>query len=413
LSSDEQIAALRRALELSPENHDLRLLVARALADAGDAPAAVEEYETLFRAGALSRDAALDAGHAAIAAGRHDLAHAFSEIASDEDAARLRREIDETLGLDGMLQVVRERDPEDADEPMLQMDARPRVTFADVGGLDEVKQIVRRTIILPFRQPELFEKYGRSAGGGALLYGPPGCGKTLLARATAGECGLPFSNVRIEEILDPYFGMSERRLHIAFKQARQAAPCVLFVDELDAIAFQRRRFSSNVGRPLVDQFLQELDSIGSDNEGVLVLGATNAPWDVDDAMKRPGRFDRLVFVPPPDVEARERILQLHVGARPAGTLNLRRIAERAPLFSGADLRAVVERAVDLVIDRALEDGVERPLEQRDLERALDEIRPSTLEWLSTAKNYVDFANDGGLYDEVAAFLRTPDARAWK
>jgi len=411
VSSDEQIAALRRALELSPENHDLRLLVARALADAGDALAAVPEYAILFDADALPATAALDAGRAAIAAGRQDLAQAFSEVGSDDVVAQLRREIDETLGLDGMLQVVRERNPDDPDEPILQVDGRPRVTFADVGGLEDVKQVVRRTIILPFRQPELFERYGRTAGGGALLFGPPGCGKTLLARATAGECGLPFSNVRIEEILDPFFGMSERRLHIAFKQARQAAPCVLFVDELDAIAFQRRRFNSNVGRPLVDQFLQELDAIGSDNEGVLILAATNAPWDVDDAMKRPGRFDRLVFVPPPDVVARECILQLHVGNRPAGTLDLRRIAERTPLFSGADLRALVERAVDLVIDRALEDGIERPLELRDLEIALEEVRPSTLEWLATAKNYVDFANDGGLYDEIAAFLRTPDARA--
>ena len=181
----------------------------------------------------------------------------------------------------------------------------------------------------------------------------------------------------------------------------------------NAIAFQRRRFNSNVGRPLVDQFLQELDAIGSDNEGVLVLAATNAPWDVDDAMKRPGRFDRLIFVPPPDPAARERILRLHVGERPAGDLDLARIAERTPLFGGADLRAVVERAVDLVIDKALEYGQEQPLETRDLETALAGMRPSTLEWLTTAKNYVEFANDGGLYDDVKAFLRSPEVRAWK
>jgi transitional endoplasmic reticulum ATPase len=413
LSLEERLAGLRRALDLSPENHELRLLMAAAQIDAGDVVAGLAEYEVLFDAGVLASETLLAAGRTAIAAGRQDRAQIFAEAASGEVAAQLRKEIDATLGLDGMLQVVRDRGSSDESEPALQLDSRPRVTFADVGGLEDVKTAVRRTIIVPFQQPELYERYGRRAGGGVLLFGPPGCGKTLLARATAGECNLPFSNVRIEEILDPFFGMSERNLHVAFAQARDVAPCVLFVDELDAIAFQRRKFTSNVGRPLVDQFLQEMDAIGSDNDGVLVLAATNAPWDVDEAMKRPGRFDRLIFVPPPDRPARERILRIHVGNRPAGRLDLAGIAERTPLFGGADLGAVVERAVDLVIDRALEDGRERPLETADLEAALARMRPSTLEWLATAKNYVEFANDGGLYDDVKAFLRSPEVRAWK
>ena len=247
MSIDERVEGLRRALELSPANQELRLLLAAALTEAGEAIAALREYELLFAAGALPATALLDAGRAAIAAGRQDRAHAFAEAAPEQVAAQLRREIDATLGLEGMLEVVREREPLDEDEPAVRLDRRPRVTFAEVGGLDDVKQAIRRTIILPFREPELYERYGRRAGGGALLFGPPGCGKTLLARATAGECSLPFSNVRIEEILDPFFGMSERRLHLAFAQAREVAPCVLFVDELDAIAFQRRRFSNNVG----------------------------------------------------------------------------------------------------------------------------------------------------------------------
>jgi SpoVK/Ycf46/Vps4 family AAA+-type ATPase len=235
----------------------------------------------------------------------------------------------------------------------------------------------------------------------------------MLARATAGECRLPFSNVRIEEILNPMFGVSEGNLHDAFVQARRFAPCVLFLDELDAIAFARRKHVGSAGRPLVDQLLQELDSIGSDNEGILVLGATNAPWDVDEAMKRPGRFDRTLFVPPPDPTARERILSLQLAGRPHEDVDVAKIAKRTTLFSGADLRALVERGIDLVIDDALDTGEERPLRTADLERALKEMRPSTLEWLASARNYVEFANQGGRYDEVKRFLVSAEARSWK
>jgi SpoVK/Ycf46/Vps4 family AAA+-type ATPase len=127
-------------------------------------------------------------------------------------------------------------------------------------------------------------------------------------------------------------------------------------------------------------------------------------------MKRPGRFDRVVFVPPPDPAARERILALHLSDRPADNVDIARLAKQTPLFSGADLRALVERAVDLVIDEALERGEARPVRTGDLEQALKDMRPTTLEWIATARNYVEFANQGGRYDEVAAFLLSREAR---
>ncbi|MBA2383601.1 MAG: ATP-binding protein, partial [Actinobacteria bacterium] len=177
--------------------------------------------------------------------------------------------------------------------------------------------------------------------------------------------------------------------------------------------FARRKHSGSAGRPLVDQVLQELDAIGADNEGILVLSATNAPWDVDEALKRPGRFDRLIFVPPPDREAREQILALHLRGRPVEGIDLKAATKRTPLFSGADLRALVERAVDLVIDEALDSDGDPPLTQRHLDGALVDFRPSTLEWLATARNYVDFANQGGRYDDVARFLVSKEAKSWK
>jgi transitional endoplasmic reticulum ATPase len=288
---------------------------------------------------------------------------------------------------------------------------REQVTFADVGGLEAVKKAIHRTIVLPFQRPDLYERYGRRAGGGVMLYGPPGCGKTLLARATAGECGVPFLNVRMEDVLDPMYGVSEQRLHNAFVDARLRTPCVLFIDELDAIAFSRRKQPGSAGRALVDQLLQELDAIGSDNRDLLVLAATNAPWDVDDALKRPGRFDRVVFVSPPDFPARRRILELALADRPQADIELAAIAARTALFSGADLRSLVERAVDAVIEEALVRGGDVPIRADHLERALAGLRPTTVDWLRTARNYVEFANLGGRYDEVLAYLDQPEAKA--
>ena len=413
--SDDRIEGLRRALEATPDNHAVRLLLAEVLVEAGASPEALVEFARLHADGALPPEALLVAGRAALQAGRHDRAQEFADAAGEAGlfavASDLKHEIDDSLGLRGVMQLVPAGlDGEPAEAP-LDVDLGPRATLADVGGLDDVKKAVHRAIILPFQRPDLYEKYGRAAGGGVLLFGPPGCGKTLLARATAGECGLPFSNVRIEQILDPMFGISEGNLHEAFAQARRFAPCVLFLDELDAIAFARRKHVGSAGRPLVDQLLQELDAIGANNENVLVLAATNAPWDVDEAMKRPGRFDRVIFVPPPDEPARERILSLQLANRPVDGVDVKRIAKNTTLFSGADLRALVERAVDLVIDDALERGEERPLTTRDVETALRGMRPSTHEWLATARNYVEFANQGGGYDEVAAFLLSGEARA--
>ena len=415
----DRLEGLRSAVAAAPDNGVLRLLLAETLLAAGKPEEALGEYERLLEARQLDDAGLLAGGRAALATGRHDRAQAFVEAAETagvvDAVSELKQEIDASLGLQHMVQLVRPDGAEAGadDTPQLELDSQPAVSFADVGGLEEVKKVIHRAIILPFQRQELYEKYKRGAGGGALLFGPPGCGKTLLARAAAGECGLPFSNVRIEEILNPYFGVSEANLHDAFVQARRFAPCVLFLDELDAIAFARRKYSGSVGRPLVDQLLQELDAIGSDNENVLILAATNAPWDVDEAMKRPGRFDRVVFVPPPDAQARERILALHLAGRPFEDVDVARVAKKTPLFSGADLRALVERAVDLVIDDALERGEERSLTTADLETALDGMRPSTLEWIATARNYVEFANQGGSYDEVASFLVSREARAWK
>jgi len=412
----DRIDGLRRALELTPDNHALRLVLAESLAADGRDEEAAEHYLRLYGEGQLPTGSLVAAGRTALVAGHTAEAQAYADAASAagvvDGVGELRREIDESLGLSGTMRVAQTAGPDGVDVPV-EFEVGRTVTFDDIGGLDDVKKAINRTIILPFTRPDLYETYGRRAGGGVLLFGPPGCGKTMLARATASECGLPFSNVRIEDILDPFIGVSERNLHDVFEQARRAAPCVLFVDELDAMGFARRKHTGSAGRPLVNQLLEELDAIGADNTGMLVLAATNAPWDVDEALKRPGRFDRTIFVSPPDEPARRRILELQVVGRPHEKLDLKGLAKRTALFSGADLRALVERALDHVIDEALDAGEARPLRSTHFDRALADMRPSTLEWLANARNHVEFANEGGRWDEVRAFLVSREARAWR
>lgn len=282
--------------------------------------------------------------------------------------------------------------------------ARETRTFGDVGGLEDVKRDITRKIILPFRKPNLFDKFRKKAGGGVLLYGPPGCGKTLMARATAGEVGANFISIEIAEILDMYIGQSEKRLSAAFEDARASRPSVIFFDEIEALAARRRFGHADHGASLVSTFLNELDGVNASNEGVLVLAATNTPWAIDTAFRRPGRFDRVIFVPPPDREARLSILAMSLEGRPSEGISLEPIAAATSGYSGADLTGLVEEACDYAIEESLDQEVVVPVKQKHLMEALKARKPTTLEWLSQARNYAKYANEGGLYDDVTAFL---------
>ncbi|HSZ72252.1 MAG TPA: AAA family ATPase, partial [Cytophagaceae bacterium] len=206
--------------------------------------------------------------------------------------------------------------PEDVHPDHAAFLEKPSVNFGDVGGMLTVKKEIELKIIHPLNHPELYKAYGKKTGGGILLYGPPGCGKTHIARATAGQVNARFISVGLNDILDMWVGNSEKNLHEVFQTARANAPCVLFFDEIDALGASRSDMKQSSGRHLINQFLQELDGIDNNNEGVLVLGATNTPWHLDAAFRRPGRFDRIIFVPPPDAEARETIFKLKLHNKP-------------------------------------------------------------------------------------------------
>ncbi len=298
-----------------------------------------------------------------------------------------------------------EPDPVSGEDDRIFDVERVSVRIADVGGMEAVKERLELAFLGPLRSPELRKLYGKSLRGGLLLYGPPGCGKTFLARAVAGEMGASFISLSIVDVLDMWIGNSERNLHELFQAARRNAPCVLFLDEVDALGHKRSSVNSSSMRVLGNQLLAELDGMDGDNEGIFVLAATNAPWDVDPALRRPGRLDRMLLVVPPDSGARDAILQYHLRQRPIASIDLRRIVSSTEDYSGADLAHVCETAAEFAMADSVRRGEVRMIEQRDMERALKEIRPSTGPWFATARNVAMFANDGGAYDDLVAYMK--------
>ncbi|WP_407289331.1 AAA family ATPase [Streptomyces sp. BP-8] len=280
------------------------------------------------------------------------------------------------------------------------------VRLADVGGMQEVKERLEAAFLAPLRNPELRRLYGKSLRGGLLLYGPPGCGKTFIARAVAGELGANFLSVSVNDVLDMWIGNSERNMHELFQTARRQAPCVVFLDELDALGGKRSRTQSSGMRNTVNQLLTELDGVEADaNEGVFVLAATNVPWDVDLALRRPGRLDRTLLVLPPDAPAREAILRYHLRERPIENIDLGKLVKATDGLSGADLAHVCEAAAEHALLDSARTGTVRLIGMKDLLAAAGQITPSTEPWFASARNVAMYANDGGMYDDLVAYLK--------
>ena len=277
------------------------------------------------------------------------------------------------------------------------------ITFVDVAGMEHVKEAIRTDIIYPFQHPDIYKQYNKKAGGGILLFGPPGCGKTYIAKATAGEINAQFFSISIHELISSFIGTGERALHDAFESARNNTPSVLFFDEIDAIGASRSK-TAGVLRTLVNQFLTELDGIESENEDVLTIGATNLPWEVDPALRRPGRFDKVIFVSPPDRKARERIFDLSLSGKPQEPLDLVKLADLTRQYSSADITKVCDEAAEATFRNAIRSGTIEKITQALLEEKLKTVKSTIMEWFATAKNYIQYSNESGLFTSVKEYL---------
>lgn len=441
----DPFGALREALRLSPHNVPLRQHLAESLLGAGDSEAAEQEFRAALALAPNSLPLQLGLARAFHQQGKNSHALALVEelVKSSQAPARAfvlyarllagvgevetavrqyRRAIEldpgaadpalaDRLGIDANPDTsevtegrVRAGWDEEPAAPAVEIE-RPDLAFEDVGGMETVKEEIRMKIIHPLSQPDLYRAYGKKIGGGILLFGPPGCGKTYLARATAGEIRAGFLAVGLNDVLDMWIGNSERNLHDIFENARSHRPCVLFFDEVDALGAARTDMRHSASRHLINQFLSELDGVKTSNEGVLVLAATNAPWHLDSAFRRPGRFDRILFVPPPDAPARAVILRLHLRNKPVEEIDHEALAHKTDGYSGADLKAVVDVAVENKLREAMRAGRPQPIATRDLLAAVASLRPTTKEWFATARNYALYSNQGGIYDDILKYLK--------
>ncbi len=303
----------------------------------------------------------------------------------DIEVEKIPREVLEKLVVtwDDFINAYREMQPSTMREVLIE---KPNVHWSDIGGLKDVKQELREVVEWPIKYRKLFRHMKARIPKGILLYGPPGTGKTLLAKAVATESEANFISVKGPELLSKWVGESEKAVREVFRKARQASPCVIFMDEIDSIAPQRGKdLSTNVTERVVSQLLTELDGL-EELHNVVVIGATNRPDMVDRALLRPGRFDRLIYVPMPDLEARKEIFRIHLRGKPlAEDVDIDKLAERTEGYSGADIEAICNEATMLAIRDYISQG-KNPNDPKDakinmkhFEEALRRVKPLSKE----------------------------------
>jgi transitional endoplasmic reticulum ATPase len=316
----------------------------------------------------------------------------------------------------GIIKVTAETRLTILNEPAPEAKGLPRTTYEDIGGLHEEIQRVREMVELPLRHPELFQRLGIDPPKGVLLHGPPGCGKTLLARAVANESEANFYSINGPEIMSKFYGESEARLREIFQQAQQNSPSIIFVDELDAIAPKREEVTGEVERRVVAQLLALMDGL-SGRGNVIVIGATNRPGALDPALRRPGRFDREIEIGVPDKQGRYEVLQIHTRGMPlAEDVDLKKLAELSHGYTGADLAALGRETAMKALRRYLpqinleEERIppavldKMEVKMDDFFNAYKEVTPTAMREVYIEVSTVHWDDVGGL-DDVKQHLK--------
>jgi transitional endoplasmic reticulum ATPase len=256
---------------------------------------------------------------------------------------------------------------------------KPDITFDDVAGLEDVKEDIRLKMLYPFRHPELAERFGIKPGGGILLFGPPGTGKTMLARATAGELDAVFYTVSAADLLSKWVGEAEQNVKALFDAAGAERRAVIFIDEIEAlIPARREEGGSGVMQRVVPQILQGMEGFNKKTvQPLLFMGATNVPWQLDPAVLRPGRFDEKVYIPLPDLPARRRILEIHLSRRPlADDVDIDQLAERLRGYSGADIKYIADRSATIPFLESVAKGTAGEISAKIIDQVIRGTPPS-------------------------------------
>jgi len=282
---------------------------------------------------------------------------------------------------------------------------RETINFSDVAGLEDVKKEIREEIIYPIIRPDLAKQYGRKGGGGILLYGPPGCGKTYIAKATIGECGASFFNINISDLGKKGFEEGARALHEIFEEASKNPPSVIFFDEIDALGGMRGSKDEHAGKMLINQLLTEMDGVESMKENILFMAATNAPWAIDPALRRAERFTKQLFIPPPDAKAREELFKLHTKKEPIEKgIEFEKLADITDGYSSADIKAICDTAAKIPWEEAIDSGQQRKITMQDFLKAVGKQKSSLIPWYKAAYKMVEESGEADLYKEYTRYI---------
>jgi SpoVK/Ycf46/Vps4 family AAA+-type ATPase len=278
------------------------------------------------------------------------------------------------------------------------------INFSAIAGMEEVKEELRKAIIYHLTRPELSKEFRQKAGGGILFYGPPGCGKTYIMQATVGEAGVNLYTAEIQDILGESPEAAAKRLHEIFQEARFNTPSVLFFDEIDALGGRRGQQSPEM-RFVVNQFLADMSGLESSNENVLVVGATNAPWDVDPALRRAGRFTTKVFIPPPDFNTRVSLFKMYAQKTPlAGDINYERLAELTENFSSSDIAGICDKAAQIPWSDSIKGMQKRAVAMGDFTTVLTGWPSSLVPWYGLAERELSASGETDVYPELKMLI---------